>query len=126
VRDTLIELLVALVKVVLGVAAGLVGMFAFFTITRGQQAEQVTYRVSGSARSALVTYFNEQGGTEQQTVPLPWSWNSHVNKGAVLQVTAQSQDANGYVTVDIDADGQNLKESRSSGGYSVVSAAASL
>ena len=121
-RNTLVELLIALVKVVFGVAAGLVCIFGFAAMMNGQQSKPVTYRVTGSARSALVTYSNDQGGTEQQTVPLPWSWPMHVKKGAVLQVTAQSQDAAGDVTVDIDADGQNRKEARSSGAYAVASA----
>jgi len=121
-KNTLVELLVAFVKVVLGVAAGLVGIFGFASVMIGQQSKPVTYRVAGSARSALVTYSNDQGGTEQQTVPLPWSWPMHVKKGAILQVTAQSQDSAGDVTVDIDADGQNRKEARSSGAYAVASA----
>ena len=118
----LVELLVALVKVVLGVTAGLVCIFGFVVVMNGQRPKPVTYRVAGSARTALVTYSNDQGGTEQQTVSLPWSWPMHVKKGAILQVTAQSQDATGDVTVDIEADGQNRKEARSSGAYAVASA----
>ena len=121
-KNTLIEILIALVKVVFGVTAGLICIFGFVVVMNGQRPKPVTYRVDGSARSALVTYSNDQGGTEQQTVPLPWSWPMHVKKGAILQVTAQSQDATGDITVDIEADGQNRKEARSSGAYAVASA----
>lgn len=121
-NNVLAELLIAFVKVVLGVAVGLACLFLFVMVINGQQSKPATYRVSGSAHSALITYSNDQGGTEQQTVPLPWSWPMHVKNGAILQVTAQSQDAKGDITVDIDANGQNRKEAQSSGAYAVASA----
>jgi hypothetical protein len=82
------------------------------------RAHQVTYQVPGSGRAQL-TLSNEQGGTEQAEVRLPWSETITVYDGQFLYLSAQDQGSFG-VECDILLDGKPFRHSSSSGEYSIA------
>jgi hypothetical protein len=91
----------------------------------GTGSHTVSYLVTGSAASAMLTYANAQGGTEQVTVALPWSVNYNMSQGDFLYVSAQNQEAAGDVTTTIQVDGNTFKTSTSSGAYVIATASGS-
>jgi len=101
------------------VAIGLNGADTTTTATLFTSGYQVKYVVSGSARSAFVTYFNETGGTEQINANLPWSKEMNVELGAPLSLVAQS-DGVGSITCEIWVNGEKKKSSTSTAEYGVV------
>lgn len=79
---------------------------------------EVRYEVTGSATTVDVTYQNEDGGTSQVSdVSLPWS---------VTFTGAQNQGEIGTVTCTIYQDGEQFKQSTSSGAYVIASADGTL
>lgn len=84
---------------------------------------RVTYRVKGTARSAMLTYRNAQGGTEQRDVVLPvdsaWEASFEVGEGAFLYVSAQNRGEAGSLTCEILVNGRSLTTSTSDGAYVV-------
>jgi hypothetical protein len=85
------------------------------------EPDSATYYVDGDATSADVTYSNSDGGTEQQTVSLPWQQTIYPEKGAFLYISAQNQGNSGDIKVEIDVDGSIRKSAKSSGAYSIAS-----
>lgn len=79
----------------------------------------IKYVISGSAQTALVTYFNEQGGTEQVNVNLPFTKEMNVPIGAALSLVAQNG-GSGSITCEIWIDGVKKKSSTSTAQYGVV------
>ena len=77
------------------------------------------YVVSGSATSASITYNNEQGGTEQVNVNLPWEKEMKVSAGAILTIVAQNG-GSGSLTCEIWVDDEQRKTSTSTAQYGVV------
>jgi hypothetical protein len=71
----------------------------------------VTYIVEGSTSAASLTYRNDQGGTQQEKVAVPWS-----------AISAQNQNRNGDITVRILIEGREFKRSDSEGAYTIASA----
>jgi hypothetical protein len=95
------------------------------TLRAAAPASSVTYFVEGSARSASLTYSNEQGGTEQDKVMLPWQKTMSVKEGRFLYLSAQNQDQYGDITVRITVNGREVKRSTATGAYSIASASGS-
>ena len=89
----------------------------FFTTTH-----QVTYRVIGSATSVRLTYMNEQGGTQQEEVSLPWAKTFAAKTGKFLYISATNGGKSGDITSRIEADGKIVKQSTSSGAYTFAEA----
>lgn len=85
----------------------------------------VKYRVGGTAHTASVTYANEEGGTEQKTVAVPWEKELKASPGAHLYISAQNQGPRGSVNVKIEVEGRDFKTSTSDGAYAVATASAS-
>ena len=81
---------------------------------------RVTYRVTGNASRASLTYENEQGGTEQIEVRIPWNESMTVKRGAFLYLSAQNEGERGSVTCEIWVDNVKWKESTSSGAYVIA------
>lgn len=94
--------------------------------TVGPALQRATYLVNGSASSASLTYRNESGGTEQRTVPLPWTLEMHVGPGHFLYVSAQKQGPYGAIRAAIYVEGQVLQEAESSSEYGIASASGSV
>jgi len=82
---------------------------------------RVTYKVTGTASRAFLTYENEQGGTEQTEVSIPWQQSMTVKRGAFLYLSAQNEGKTGSVTCEIWIDEVKWKESTSSGAYVIAS-----
>lgn len=77
------------------------------------------YVVTGSAASAMITYFNEQGGTEQVDVSLPFEKELSIKPGSFLSLVAQNGDT-GSITCEIWINGEKTKTSTSTAQYGVV------
>src|SRR5262249_54350867 len=87
----------------------------------GSRTARVDYTVSGSARSASLTYVNETGGTEQISVRLPWQLRMDVPGGTYVAVSAQNNGETGSVTCTIQTDLEPFKTSTSQGAYKIAS-----
>jgi hypothetical protein len=84
---------------------------------RGEFAPRVTYRVTGTATEAALTYRNANGGTEQKDVPLPWELTFDLRGTSPLYVSAQNRTSAGSVTCEILFDGVSRTNATSSGAY---------
>ena len=81
------------------------------------------YEVTGTAQSVRVTISDENGGTAQHTVNVPWeySFDKLENEDFFLYLSAQNQGADGTVTVKIYIEDKVIKETTSSGAYCIAS-----
>lgn len=87
----------------------------------------VTYRVGGSTPYVDVTYQNSGGDAEQKSrVQVPWSKVITARTGQFVYISAQNQISSGTVTCQILVDGQVVKESESSGGYTIATCSGSI
>jgi len=110
------------------VAAALCAWFLYPTLLEGlagTEVHAVEYVVEGTARTAGVTYHNEQGGTQQEMVRVPWSMTMPMETGDFLYVSAQNQAESGELTIRILVDGNEFKRSDARGGYTIASASGS-
>jgi hypothetical protein len=87
---------------------------------RSEFTYKVTYRVKGTAGSAMLTYRNARGGTEQASVRLPWEVSFDAKGGSFLYVSAQNQGVSGSVTCEILLDDEARTNSTSTGAYVVA------
>ncbi len=88
--------------------------------SRGEFTYKITYRVTGSAGAAHLTYRNAEGGTVQQSVRIPWELSFDAKGGTFLSVSAQNQGVAGSVTCEILLDGESRTTSTSSGAYVIA------
>jgi hypothetical protein len=86
---------------------------------------EVIYKVTGTASRASLTYNNEQGGTEQTEIAIPWEKQFTVKRGEFLYISAQNEGETGSVTCEIWVDGNKWRESTSSGAYKIASCSGS-
>jgi hypothetical protein len=86
-----------------------------------QPRYSVTYAVEGEVPSASVTYRDEQGESQQETAKVPWKRAFHMQKGALLSISAENQYRQGSITVRILVDGKVFKRSDSEGASASVS-----
>lgn len=86
---------------------------------------RVVYKISGTASRAFLTYQNEQGGTEQTEISIPWKGTLTVKEGEFLYISAQNQGDSGSVTCEIWVNDTKWKESTSSGAYVIASCSGS-
>jgi hypothetical protein len=96
----------------------------------------VTYRATGSYGRrdkkkdrvyAHVTYLNEQGGTEQRDVALPWEWKIVVRVGRPLYLSVQNGSGEyADVSCEILVNDAPLRESTSSGQYVITTCSGKL
>ena len=72
----------------------------------------VTYQVTGTAASAIVTYHGPDGAVIALpgSVPLPWTQAFKAKMGTLLSVSAKPSASPGTVTVEIDVDGVPQKQ----------------
>ena len=89
-------------------------------------SRQVTYKVSGSASAASVTYQNPQGGTNQSEVRLPWQQTLTFKDGDFAYISAQNKGESGSVTTEILIDGVPWKKTTSTGGFTMPTVMAPL
>lgn len=95
-------------------------------VTTDYSPRTVTYHVVGEGTdSASLTYENSEGGSQQETVRLPWQKTFSVQEGDFLYISAQNQDDRGTIAVQIRVDGRDFKTSQSSGAYTIATASGS-
>lgn len=113
-----------------GIAAILgVGFFVFYIVPifngstekKEQDKHHVSYQVAGSTASASLTYRNASGGTEQRTVPVPWSLEMQLPSGEFLYVSAQKKNSSGNIRASILVDGHVIQEAESTDEYGIAS-----
>lgn len=87
----------------------------------------VTYKISGTAIKAMVTYSTPSGQEQQNGASVPWHKTFKVKKDTfdVLTVSAQNS-GSGTITCEIDVDGVKVKAAKSSGSYAIASCDHSL
>jgi hypothetical protein len=82
--------------------------------------EKVTYRVTGTASRVSLTYQNASGGSQQETVFLPWRLAVTVPVGTFLSLLAQNQGASGTVDGRLYVDTELVQTSSSSVPYGIA------
>jgi hypothetical protein len=87
---------------------------------RAEVTNKVTYRVTGTAHEASVTYRNNMGGTQQTVGRIPWEITFDSRAGNFLYVSAQNQGASGSVSCDILVDGEVKTTATSTGAYVIA------
>lgn len=80
---------------------------------------KIKYVISGTAQSAMITYYNETGGMEQVTQGLPFIKEFSVGSGAMLSLVAQNQGA-GTITCEIWINGKKIKTSTTTTQYGIA------
>jgi len=80
---------------------------------------KIKYVISGTAQSAMITYYNETGGMEQVTQGLPFVKEFSVGSGAMLSLLAQNQGA-GTITCEIWINGKKIKTSTTTTQYGIA------
>jgi len=100
----------------------------------GHPSKIVLYQLTGSARSADLTYTDSSGNTQQQTgvaVPLRTASGSSgililADSGTFVQFSAQNNGDSGDLTCTILATGVQINTGHASGGYAIVSCSAEV
>lgn len=86
---------------------------------------KVQYEVLGSAKSASLTYNNAGGDTEQRShVAIPDTLTFQMPWGEFAYVSAQNEQESGGVWCRLWFDGKLVKESKSSGGFTIATCSA--
>lgn len=82
----------------------------------------VTYRITGTARTVDITMSDSDGDTVQQSdLPVPVvKVERHMHSGEFAYISAQNQGESGTVTCTIELDGVPVKTSTSSGAYVIA------
>jgi hypothetical protein len=117
------------VPMIIFIVVGLMLCYMLFNSKKGGdggstnvvKSHYASYYVGGWAGTADITYENSTGGTEQNTVTIPWtspSWEVH--DGDFLYISAQNNDELGSVTCEIRIDGIMVKQSKSEGAYVIA------
>lgn len=90
-------------------------------------AVRVVYTVTGTTKTASLTYRNESGGTEQRTVDLPWELSYMAESGHFTYVAAQVRD-NGSrnIVCKITHDGVTKEEAESDGEFVIAECSGSV
>jgi hypothetical protein len=95
---------------------------------------RVTYKLTGSARGADLTYTDSSGNIQQQSgvgVPLKTTAGTEGisftgQSGDFVQFSAQNTGDSGDLVCEIEADGATINTGRSNGAYVIVSCSATL
>ena len=90
-------------------------------VNSGGAAYHVTYRLTGSARTADLTIQNASGGTEQKTVRLPWSLNFDGRDAQFLYISAQNTGATGTLKCEILLNSTVVQTADADGAYKIAS-----
>ena len=94
-------------------------------IPESKTTHQITYRVTGTASRASLTYENAQGGSEQLDVSVPWLKDFRFEAGAFVYISAQNQGEFGSIGCEIYLDGKKWKQSTSQGAYAIATCSGS-
>lgn len=82
---------------------------------------RIEYRVSGTTRSADLTYTNRTGDTEQADRQFtPWDLEFDARSGQFLYISAQNNAESGTVKCQIFVNGIEVKQAESRGAYVIA------
>lgn len=91
-------------------------------VVRNSQYE-AEYRISGSAKTVMVTLFDEQGNMEQHNnVQLPKRYQYRRFDSSIMSITVQNKGDRGYIVIQIYVDGELVKEAEATGAYTIANA----
>jgi hypothetical protein len=81
----------------------------------------ITYKITGTANKASVTYNNKTGDTEQKDITIiPWKYEfTTTEESPFLYISAQNDGETGTIKCEILADGVSLSKAESSGAYKI-------
>jgi len=85
-----------------------------------------TYEVTGSAKSAIVSYTTESGSISQEKSSIPWEKCYSGYAGDIVTISAQNGGSSGDLSVKIYKEGRLFKSSSASGPYGVASTSGEL
>ncbi|HWY48860.1 MAG TPA: hypothetical protein VNX70_15840 [Bryobacteraceae bacterium] len=118
------------------------GLFLFVaSLVPSQSAKEVTYKVDGTAAYATLTTINQNGGTEQNQVKLPFALKFYARGGQSVYLSAQKtrvattyrgresviyDGVSGSVHVLIRVTGAVLQEATSNAPYGIATAKGTL
>jgi hypothetical protein len=131
-RGSLAPLLLVLIIVIVG------GYCAFSLLLGGSSSDtrvkstsipttySVKYEITGSTSSVSVTYQNAQGGSEQGDYKVPFNKSFSMSAGDFAYISAQNNNDKGDVTCKIFVNGNEWKESTSSGAYVIATCSGSV
>lgn len=87
----------------------------------------VEYSVSCSPPGFDITYENEGGNTEQKDISSgSWQTSFSGTSGAFVYISAQANNENASISVEISFKGKVIEEATSSGDYVIATASGSL
>jgi hypothetical protein len=81
---------------------------------------RVTYKVTGTVHGASLAYLNSSGGTEQQTVNLPWQLAFDAPVGTIVYLSAQKEAEWGNVKAEIYEETELLQSAESTSPYGLA------
>ncbi|MCL6471868.1 MAG: hypothetical protein K6T91_03550 [Firmicutes bacterium] len=93
--------------------------------SRSSEGHSIEYIVTSTANKVSVTYTNEKGWTYQkENVTLPWRWKSpaKAQDGTTLYISAEINQPEGLIEVEIRQDGKTFKKDRRFGPFVVATA----
>lgn len=90
--------------------------------TETAATHQVTYKVTGTARAAGLTFTSPDGSTNQiDAVDIPWEWaNLTFDTGSHAYLSAQNAGETGSLTAEIWLDGHLWKRGDAAGAYTIA------
>jgi hypothetical protein len=80
---------------------------------------EAKYQVTGDG-TASITYSNQDGGTEQQEISLPWEKSFKVHNGDFLYISAQKHSGYSSISAVILVNGTIRKTATSQGEHSIA------
>jgi hypothetical protein len=88
---------------------------------------RVDYLVTGTATRASMTYATSNGGTAQQADrPLPWAFDTVLNQGDFVYISAQNGGTTGCVTVEIRVRNTSYRTTQSCGAFVIATASGTV
>jgi hypothetical protein len=83
-------------------------------------SHHITYQLTGSGGPASITIKNESGGTEQHTVPVPWTMEFDAPFGRFLYLSAQNR-GGGFLEATIYVDAKAIQHAETTERYGIAS-----
>ena len=85
-----------------------------------------TYSITGTAGTVSVTYKNEQGGTSQADVSLPWTYSYTGKFDTFFYCSGQIDSNGGSITITYSQGNGQSKTAQASGAFNIASVSGSV
>jgi hypothetical protein len=119
-------LLILILIIVIGVAIAFSGGRSSSGAPPVKSSYTITYRITGNAMQASLTYENETGDTEQKTVNVPWDKTFTAAPGTFVYIAAQNERDFGTIKCEILIDNVVVKQATSNGAYAIATCSGRL